>query len=198
MCCALILMALLVPALAVASYKKNAFSFLRYTYFFWALVSLYNFSLLAWLAIPPLLVFVPGIFKFSHFLAPPFMISLIIAAATTKVLSYIFSFNINESHDKFIISIMFNLLFLMVFLTSAEYYKNWLVEKALKNHNPECVQINSFLSSLAHGGQDFQFEAHALYSEKGKTYYWSYSKLQFFEGNERLDVNFPCTAHKTD
>lgn len=61
-----------VPLRAIGSIWYRVFPFLRNSYIFWAVLSLYNFNLLAWLAVPPLLLLTSNwVSKFVPFLAVP-------------------------------------------------------------------------------------------------------------------------------
>lgn len=88
---------------------------------------------------------------------------------------------------------LFNLAFFAAFVGASDAYKSYLIDTALEGRAPNCIYISSFMSSLLNAGEDFQFHAHALFVEGGRNYYWSYSEMAFFEGNDRLDRNFPCT-----
>lgn len=168
---------------------RSIFSFLRTTYIFWAAFSLYNFNLLIGIAIPPLLVYYG---RFLPFLLPPLAFSILVVGGAIFFTMRAFPQISARWLGRESLPIMFNFLLLATFLLSAEYHKNTLIAQAIKNHKPECIQINSFVSSIGHGGQDFQFTEHALFTEGGKTFFWSYSNLDFFEGSEALSRNFSC------
>jgi len=168
---------------------------LRYTYFFWAIFSLYNIGFLFPLAFPPLII-IFGVFylEFSNFLLPVLICSGFITGFAVYLVK---KANLKTNTTTAILyTLLINVIFLLSFLTCAEGYKNHLINKALENHNPKCVQINSFFSSLEHGGHDNQFKAHAIFVEDDKTFFWSYSKLDFFEGRDELSRNFPCMSSK--
>jgi hypothetical protein len=90
----------------------------------------------------------------------------------------------------------FSGILLLAFVTRAEHEKNVAISGQLADRHPECVHVNSFLTSIMNTGGDFKFVEHALFKEKGKTFYWSYRTMSFFEGNERLDPNFPCRGSR--
>lgn len=185
--------ALLTPTLAIASIKYRVFPFLRTTYIFWALFSLYNFSLLIGFVIPPLLIFGASFYgRFLPFLLPPLAFSLLVVGGVIFCTKRAFPQFSPHWLGKEGMPVVFNFLLLAIFLLSAEHHKNTLIAEALANHKPDCTQINSFVSSIGHGGQDNQLTEHALFTEGGKTFFWSYSKLDFFEGREELSRNFPC------
>jgi len=175
----------------------NLLPMLRITYIFWALLSLFNFELLGGLAIP--VMFLADDFsyydKFFPFLLPPLTDALIVTIATAVSAVLVFPWFRMSSTGKNWLTFLLNLTFLTTFLFTAENHKNLLIGKALKNHKPDCISIYPFLSSLSFGGQEHR-SAHALFTEGGKTYFWSYSKLGFFEGQEGLSINFPCHKAK--
>jgi hypothetical protein len=185
----------LTPALAITSIKFKVFPFLRNTYIFWAVFSLYNFDLLAGLAIPPLMIVgITFYAKFAPFLLPPFAFALTVSSAAIAFVNRAFPQFRASRLGKEVCPIAFNLFFLTAFLPAAEYYKNVLIAQVLESHKPDCVQIGSFIKSLSHGGHNNSFSEHALFTENGKTFFWSYSKRDFFEGKEELSRNFPCRS----
>ncbi len=168
---------------------------LKYTYAFWAICSLYNISFLLPLAFPPLILILGSYYlKFINFLLPVLICSGLI---TGLVLYLVKKVILRANMEATILgTLLINVSFLLLFVACAEVYKNYLIHEALAHHNPECVQINSFLSSLKHGGHDFNFKEHALFIERGKTFFWSYSELDFFEGSDGVSKNFPCKMSK--
>jgi hypothetical protein len=189
-------LALLFPVLALISYRLKILATLRKTYLFWAVFSVVNFGFLGPLAFPPLLLVESNWFgKFFWFLLPPFAASAAIAVITSISMRWV--------SPKLFISLRIktwnvyisNAVFAIVFLLAGDQYKNYLIEKILATHKPDCIVNSSFFSSLLNAGEDFQFHAHAFYEEGGKIFYWSYSQRDFFEGNERLNQNFGC-QHK--
>ncbi|WP_459992412.1 hypothetical protein [Methylosoma difficile] len=168
--------------------------FLRNTYFFWCIFSFYNFSLLGPLAIPPIFLVAPVYKDFLPFLLPPLTFTLITTAIVASCILLAFprlrKFWLVNTWSPFLV----NFFVLGVFLFAAEQHKNTLITHALINHKPDCVDINPFFISLGHGGQEHQLTVHALFKEKGKIYFWSYSKLNFFEGSE--DTNQSSHCHK--
>ncbi len=168
---------------------------LKYTYAFWAIFSLYNIGFLFPFIFPPLIIIFGGFYlKFINFLFPVFICTTLITSLT------VFSAKKMRLQENSITTgvctLLINATFLLSFIACAEGYKNHLIQKALKSHTPECVQVNSFFSSLKHGGHDNQFKAHAIFVERGKTFFWSYSELDFFEGSGGLSRNFPCNKSK--
>jgi hypothetical protein len=185
-----VVLVLLAPAFAVVSLRYKVLPFLRKTYFFWCIVSLFNFSFLAFLAFPPLLLMIPkSIAKFWNFLLPP----LVVAGAVGLVVLGLWFLLIRRMKKPLVESAgpyVVNAVFLAALVTAAEAHKSQLIEQALVGHTPECVYVRSFWDSVNVAGD--RFYAHAMYVENGRNFYWSYSNLAFFEGHDRLDRNFPC------
>jgi len=170
---------------------------LRDTYIFWAIFSFYNFGFLFPLAIPPLIIFFALFYiKFIAFVLPVMFGSIILTSGVVYLIKTRRSKTNSTASTAALSTYLINGIFLLSFLALAEGFKTYLIHQALENHKPECVQTNSFFSSLGHGGHDNQFEEHALFVEGGKTFFWSYSKLDFFEGSEALSRNFPCSTSK--
>jgi hypothetical protein len=185
------------PALAIISYQQKVVLTLRNTYLFWAAFSLLNFSFLAPLVFPPLFLVQPASFgRFVEFLIPPICISLVVASVTLGLARWKLSRFLQSRFVRASGVFIINAIFLVAFLATADLYRSHLMGKALHAHRPECMVVNSFLTSLLNAGKEFQFEAHAFFKEDGKQFYWSYSQLRFFEGNERLDNNFICQPVK--
>ncbi len=186
------LFVLLVPTLALLSLRFGVLPFLRKTYFFWCAVSLVNFSFLAFLVFPPLLLVIH--MRFASFLLPPIGVA---AAVVLLLVGFSFLVNRRKQLSPKVIALApyaVNLVFLLAFLWSADAYKSYLIQKALAGRTPDCVYVNSFFESVRAAGEEFQFFAHAVFVEEGKNFYWSYSDLAFFAGNDQLDPNFPCPA----
>jgi hypothetical protein len=149
------------------------------------------------LAIPPLLIMSrSSYYEFLPFLLLPLTFALLFTIVGFVFAALAFPWFRTSPSGKLLSPFLFNFLFLAVFLSAAEYHKNSLIAKALTNHKPDCILIHSFLNSLSHGGQEHQFPAHALFTEGGKVFFWSYSKLDFFEGRDGLNRNFPCHSPK--
>lgn len=184
------------PIVAFIFIKYRFFSFLGKSYFFWAALSLYNFDLLGVFALPQALIFIrsPPYDKFYGFLHLPLTYALVASTVITVCIVCIFSWLRNSPLGKAILPFLFNIILLVAFLLCAESHKNWLIAKAIKDHDykPDCIVIHSFLESLSHGGQEYQLEEHALFTEGGKTFFWSYSQLDFFEVGPSLTANFHC------
>ena len=174
--------------------RFKVFPLIRKTYFFWAAVSLLNFGFLAFLPFPPLLLLqgrVPVSFLAS--LLPPALAAAAIVLALAFAARAAMRGKSLSPQARGAAPYFFNLAFLVAFVGAADTYKDYLIEKALEGRSPSCLYVSSFISSLMNAGEDFQFHAHAVFVEGGRNYYWSYSEMAFFEGNDRLDRNFPCT-----
>lgn len=144
------------------------------TYVFWAAVSLANFELLSFLAIPPL-VFLPiTIWKFLPFILPPLVAALAVGVIVTAV---VLEKSLANQH---VAPFIFNACVLLTFFISAEIYRNHLVSQSLLDHNPRHIESSSFLHSVLTYRIYFR-EPHASFDENGKTYRWSYSERKFFQ-----------------
>jgi hypothetical protein len=182
------------PALALLAVRFKLFPLVRKTYFFWSAVSLLNFGFLAFLPFPPLLLLphrVPG--DFVAFLFPPALVGTVVVVVLAIVVRVAMRGKPLSPLATGAAPYLLNAAFLVTFIGAADAYKNHLIKTALEGRAPSCLYVSSFMSSLRNAGEDFQFHAHALVVENGRNYYWSYSKMAFFEGNDRLDRNFVCT-----
>jgi len=182
------------PALAVLAVRLKVFPTVRKTYFFWAAVSLLNFGFLAFLPFPPLLLLksrVPG--DFVAFLLPPACAGALIVLALALGLRFAMRGKRFWVGADGAAPYLVNLAFFVAFVVAADVYKIHLIQKALVARQPECIQVAPFLTSVMNAGGDFQFFTHAVVVEGGRNYYWSYSRMTFFQGNEQLDPSFPCT-----
>ena len=186
------------PVLAGVFYRRNVLPILTRTYVFWASLSLLNFWFLAPLAFPPLLLLKLSYGKFVEFLLLPIAISSAALAVSLALVRWRIPKYLDLQSTKGWATFIFNGLFLVVFLLVADVYKNHLISKDLRARKPECVQINSFYSSVLNAGEEYQFHAHAFFTENGRNFYWSYSKRKFFPGNEGLDKNFSCKVMKRE
>jgi hypothetical protein len=179
------------PTLAFLAIRFNVFPLMRKTYFFWTSISLLNFGFLAFLPFPSLLIHSRVLGKFMAFLLPP----ACAAAAVTLILLAALRVATRTgqiSARTGAIPYLLNLAFFVSFVIAADAHKAQLIDKAMSGREPECFYSASFFSSMIHAGGPFQFHAHALFVERGRNFYWSYAKLSFYEGNDRLDRNFPC------
>jgi hypothetical protein len=176
----------------VMNQKKMRFAdIFWHSYIFWALFSLINFSFFAYLAFPLLLPIAwPKLSRFFPFLIIPALFALLLCVILFHVVKR-YSAGLLRSHPHLSVY-LFNSFFLLAFLLIAEHQKNVMIATYLVNRNPECIRVNSFLKSLNNAGSDFQFVEHAMFREHGRNYYWSYSAMDFYEGNEGLDNNFSC------
>lgn len=179
--------------MALLAVRFRVFPIIRKTYFFWAAVSLLNFGFLAFLPFPPLLLLGYGALdKFSTFLLPPALATAAIVLVLTLIVRIALRWKSISLQANGVAPYFVNLAFLVVFIPVSDVYKNHLIENALSARAPSCIYVSSFLSSLMNAGRDFQRHAHAIVVEGGRNYYWSYSEVAFFEGNDSLDPNFSC------
>lgn len=157
---------------AVAS---NVIRWIAATYVFWVTVSLANFELLSFLAIPPvLLIFPKTIGKFLPFILPPLAVALAIGAIVT-------AFAVKKSRaNRHVAPFVFNACVLLAFFVSAEVFRHHLISESLLDHKPNHLDSSSFLSSVLKYRTYFR-GPHASFDENGKTYHWSYSERRFFQ-----------------
>lgn len=169
------------------------FPVLRKTYCFWAAFSFLNFSYLTFLLFPPLLLIDPQpVLKFLDFLLIPVGVSISVVLGVWVVIIKTVSYTRMSLNPGTWTPYALNLLFLLVFISVADMYKNYLISTALKGRIHDCLHVASFFESLRNAGQDFQFNPHAFFRENGRNFYWSYSEMAFFKGNDDLDRNFLC------
>lgn len=166
-------------------------AFLLHSYLFWASFSLLNFGYLWFLAVPLLpLIIVPWALRIFPFLWWPTML----AVAASVLVTLAVGIGTRRWKHRLVLSVtlayLFNSIFLLVLQAAAEREKNLAIAAQLNDRHPTCVNVNSFFTSLINAGDGFR--EHALFKENGKTFYWSYSTMSFYEGNESLDRNFPC------
>ncbi len=184
------------PVLAFISYRFNVLGVVRKTYFFWAVCSLMNLGLFLPFVFPPLFFGETKLPKFLPFIAPP----LLYATALTLALALVVRLSrprvAREWLFKEVWPYAVNAFFLIALTVSAQIRQDSLIAEALKNRKPDCVSSRPFLVSLARAGDRPQFYEHAMFEENGRKFYWSYSELSFYEGNERLDRNFTCIEHR--
>lgn len=154
--------------------SKGTGRVLLQTYLFWLVVSLFNFELLAGLAIPFLAIFYA---KFIPFLAIPVALSVVCIALLSKRLSIRSPLALNAG-------------FLVLLLLFGGLFKDSLIWLHLRGHSPQCVDYGSFAKSAL--VPDRKFFGHGIYEEADKVYLWSYSKLSFYEARQDLAVNFSC------
>lgn len=192
----MVVLALPLPILVIISFRYSNFFiiFLRNTYLFWAVFSLSNLYLLAPFLFPTLYFVELAEYnqKFSPFLLAPIGLSFAIAGVLTLALTLALPVVYKSRAGKEIVSLFFNAIFLIIFVIAADHHKEKYINNALAIHQPDCVQINSFFNSIFKSGKEFQLTPHAIFTENGKTYFWSYSELKFFEGKEALSKNFEC------
>jgi hypothetical protein len=146
------------------------------TYFFWAVVSLCNLELLAVLAAPPLIFLSPQfIGKYLSFIVPPLTISIVVGLAAC--ITYFFLAR-GKGSGGYLAPFMFNAFVLVVFLMTANAYKNHLIAAALLGHQPRNLYVISFPASVL-GYKSYFRSPHASFEENGEYFLWSYSERKF-------------------
>jgi len=171
--------------------------FFIHSYLFWAFFSLVNIQLLWAMVVPFLfLAFVPRLLEVFPFLWSPAVaastFSLVVLLAATAATRRWHA----KPYVPVFLAYVFNSAFLLVFLAVADYRKNAAIESRLATRHPDCIHVNSIFKSIQNAGGDFNFYEHALFTENGKTFYWSFRAMDFFEGHDALDRNFPCVQSK--
>lgn len=154
---------------------SNILRWIAGTYLFWVVVSLANFELLGFLAIPPLVVFFPGtIGRVLPFVLPPLAVAVSMAAVVTV-------FAIKRRHvNHHAAPFVFNVCVLLMFFAAAELYRYHLMSQSLRDHKPDSLESSSFLGSVL-GYRTYFRGPHASFNENGKLYRWSYSERKFVQ-----------------
>ena len=86
--------------------------------------------------------------------------------------------------------LIFNAIFLISLIESADIYKNALIDKQLGDRKPDCVDHGSFRRSVFDPARNFW--GNAIFEERGRVYLWSYAEEHFFEASPGLALNFTC------
>lgn len=161
------------PALSIGR-GTALLRWLAASYVFWAIVSLANFDLLGFLAIPPASILFPSaITKFLPFLLPPLALALVIAVSITVLSTW------NSTTRRHAAPFIFNTCLLITFFVSAEEYRQHLTSQALLGHNPTNLTLSSFTDSVINYRTYFR-GSHGGFDEDGKTYHWSYAERNFY------------------
>jgi hypothetical protein len=92
--------------------------------------------------------------------------------------------------------LVYNFLFLVFFLLSANYYKNILILDRLQKYNVNYAYVNSFLYSVYIASEEYQFNSHAAFYKDGKLYLWSYRDLDFYICPESAKNNISIPRSK--
>ncbi len=154
---------------------REAGQWLAMTYLFWVVVSLLNPEFLGVVTVPVIVFQVSAVFsKFLPFLLPPLTFGIVIAIIATVTLR-----KSKPSGDSRLRAFVFNVALLAAFVLSAEFYKGYLINRALDARHPTCVSTHSFISSLRTAGRLWRGTSHAYFEEDGKRYHWSYSERRF-------------------
>ncbi|MES2257793.1 MAG: hypothetical protein V4724_04705 [Pseudomonadota bacterium] len=147
------------------------------TYGFWAAVSLVNFDLLSFLAIPPVILSYPNtIGKFLPFILPPLAVAVAVGVAATTIYLLIRK---GPCSRQYLAPFIFNACALSAFFVSAEAYSSYLISQSLAGHVPHHFYRSSFVDSVRSYHTFFR-TPHASFDEEGETYQWSYSERKFF------------------
>lgn len=154
---------------------RNVIRWIAATYVFWVTVSLANFELLSFLAIPPVVLLFPEtIGKFLPFILPPLAVALAVGTVVTTLV-------VKRSRAyRHVAPFIFNACVLLAFFVSAEVFRYHLMSGSLLDHKPNHLDSSSFLGSVLTYRTYFR-GPHASFDENGKTYRWSYSECRFFQ-----------------
>jgi hypothetical protein len=163
------------PQVSETASASNVMRWIAATYVFWVAVSLANFELLSFLAIPPVVLLFPKtIEKFLPFILPPFAVALAIGAIVTALVVK------RSPANRHAAPFIFNACLLLAFFVSAEVFRYHLMLESLSDHRPNHLDSSSFLSSVLTYRTYFR-GPHASFDEGGKTYRWSYSERRFVQ-----------------
>lgn len=163
------------PQEFVATSVPNVLRWMAGTYVFWTVVSLANFELLSFLAIPPVVLLFPKtIGQFLPFILPPLAVALAIGVVIT-------AFVVKRSRtNQHMAPFIFSACVLLTFFASAEIFRYHLMSQSLLGREPRHLESSSFLNSVLTYRTYFR-GPHASFDENGKTYRWSYSECKFFQ-----------------
>lgn len=150
--------------------------FFNLSYVFWVLVSFININLLNFLIFPNFIFSSETINKLMPFLQFPLITSLIFSSIVSVLIILTFW---KKKFNGYLISFFFNLTFLISFFISADLYKEHLMEKDLKNYQPENLYKVSFFKSVVNHSYYWGY-GHARFNEGEKVYDWSYSEKKFY------------------
>lgn len=154
---------------------SNVFRWVAVSYVFWAAVSLVNFELLGFLAVPPVVLLSPEkIGKFLPFILPPLAIAISVGIFVTVLAVR------RHASRRHMAPFIFNVCVLLVFFAAAEVFRFHLMSQSLRDHSPRDLERSSFLNSVLTYRTYFR-SRHAGFEENGKAYRWSYSEREFVE-----------------
>ncbi len=165
---------------------------LLHSYVFWVFFSLINYEFLGFLSVPLLnVLMLPRVlskFPFLHQLIVPAagVAAIVALAAGLAARRWMRASLLLDG-----LTYLFHGTFVLVLLHLAEHERSVAMTAALQGRNPDCVELRTFIGSLKKARDPFA--PHGLLKEGGKTFYWSYSTMRFFEGHPDLDRNFSCT-----
>jgi hypothetical protein len=183
---------LFIPENDVASGEfREAGQWLAMTYLFWVAVSLLNIEFLGVFAVPVIGFTVSTVFsKFLPFVLPPLVLGIVIAITATLTLR-----KMRPTGDQRLTSFVFNATLLATLVLTAEFYKDYLIDRALDGHHPTCVSTRSFILSLQNAGRLWRGPSHAYVEEDGRRYHWSYSERRFVDATGYQLVCEPQRGH---
>lgn len=168
-----------------SSSASDVLRWIAATYVFWVAVSLANFELLGFLAIPPLVFFSPGAMgKFLPFLLPPLAVALFVGVFAMAVVV------IRHSSSRFVAPFIVNGCVLAAFFVAADAFRYHLMAQSLSAHTPEHLESSSFLTSVL-TYRTYGRARHAGFEENGKTYRWSYSEREFVQEPQTVPSREP-------
>jgi hypothetical protein len=163
------------------------------SYIFWAAFSFVNFGNLFPLAFPIFLPFAAQHFlKFANFLLVPVVNAALVAIVVGVMISYIMRRIKHLKYTAYLLPLLVNAVFLVTFLVSAERAKAAAIAKVMKGRSPDCLVVTSFLHSLRIAGQEHTSGLHAIYTEKGRMYNWSFKLMRFYEVRNDSPETTPC------
>lgn len=90
-----------------------------------------------------------------------------------------------------------NLAFVFAFVISAEVRRNQLMNAAVDAANADCFASRLFISSATIGGEELQFDVHAVYRKDSDVFIWSYRDAAFFKIPETTYRNLDLMKCKT-
>lgn len=150
------------------------------TWLFWLMFSLINFSFLFWIPFFPFVFLAPIAVRIFPFVFGVMLVPLLFSIFVTLIVGMIFAWRFQNIPIVGKVLIL-NMLFLIALVTSTNVLVGRQINAAISELPHDCFEKRGFLSSLSIAGQEYQFETHAYYRDRGVYYAWSYSEESFFE-----------------
>ncbi len=181
---------------------KAGIKALLYTWLFWIAVGLININLMATILLIPVLPLWPYLWSYyenvHEFLLVPGGVDFILSAlfATYVVKSKKF-----RRSGVLIKTLFVNVVFMLSFFVTGDFYKSHLISKTLVEKNVDCFWQGTFMNSMSIAGREFQFNIHAVAVIEGEPYFWSYRDLNFYktERNTYQNINMMgCAKYVED